>query len=182
MTLKSVSYCTSLIAPHTRIDVDLYIYPSLFCSPCAAATRAVPGTAVAGPRVSARHGGFFGTARGPPAATPSGSARRSPPRNTLALGHTGDTRTPVCRSAGNQTPEPPPAPPTRPPARRWTAPERAGIKTLLSGSPTGTVTPGARGWIAKSRPGPSLILTEAAPRRLRRCAGPFHDHDEISRE
>ena len=109
--------------------------PSLFWCSCAAAMRAVPGTAVAGPRVSARPAGFFGIAHGPPAATPSGSARRSPPRNILALGHTGDTRTPACRSAGNQTPVQPPAPPTRPPAGRWTAPGQAGIKAMLHGSP-----------------------------------------------
>ncbi len=147
--------------------------PSLFCTSCAAALRCVPGNAVAAARGSARHVGFFGIAHGPPAAKPSGCARRSPPRNTLALGHTGDTRTPACRSGDTQTPELPPAPPTCPPAGRWTAPGQAGIKTLPSGSPTGTVTPGARGWIAKSRPGPSLILTEAAPRRLRAMRRPL---------
>lgn len=30
-------------------------------------------------------------------------------------------------------------------------------------------------------PGSSLILTEAAIRRLHPCAGPSNDHDEISR-
>ena len=110
--------------------------PSLFWCSYAPATRAVPGTAVAGPRGSARHGGFFGIACAPLAAPPSGSARRSPPRNTLALGHTGDTRTPACRIAGNQTPEPLPAPPTRAPAERWTAPRGAGIKAMLHGSPS----------------------------------------------
>jgi hypothetical protein len=108
--------------------------PSPFFS-CAAATRPGPDSVVADPHVSARHAESFGNGRGPLVNTPADSARRSSPRSTPGLGHTGGTRTLVCRSAGNQTPEPPPAPPTRPPAGRWTAPGRAGIKAMLHGSP-----------------------------------------------
>jgi len=144
--------------------------PSLFFCLCAPATRAVRGTAVAGPRVSARRAESFGSGHGPHANTPAGCSGRSSPRSTLALGHTGGIRKPACRSADNQTPEPPPAPPTRPPTGRWTAPGRAGIKALLNGSPPSNRNgrgPGVDGQIV---PGPSLILIEVATRRPRRRA------------
>jgi hypothetical protein len=135
--------------------------PSPFFS-CAAAARPGPDTAVADPRVSARHAESFGSGLGPLAYTPADCSRRSSSRSTLVRGHIGGTRRFAGRNAGNRTSEPLPAPPTGPPTGRWTAPGRAGIKAMLNGSPQSFPYgrgPGVR-WPIE-RPGPSFILTQA---------------------
>jgi hypothetical protein len=134
----------------------------------------------AGLRVRARRAESFGSELGLLANTPADCARRSPPRNTPVRGHTGGTHRFAARSAGNRTPEPLPAPPTRPPTGRWTAPGRAGIKALLSGSPTSNRNGRGSGVDGQIVPGPSLILIEIATRRLRRHETLLQRSSEIS--